>query len=105
MMKPQVFRGQESSPRFHYYRRADGNLEEGALKTHLALGLTISLCQGIRVPGLGNPEKKGTSVVPLQVRQGVNSPTGIILKIHTYGRNDNIENHTINYVANIDERQ
>ena len=105
MMKPQVFQGQESSPRLHYCRRADGNLEEGALKTHLALGSTISLCQGIGVTGLGNPEKKGTSIVPLQVRQEVNSPAGIILKIYTYGRKDNIENRTVDDVANIDEYQ
>ena len=81
-MKPQVFQGQESSPRLHYCRQADGNLEEGASKTRLVPGSTLSLCQGIGVPRLGNPKKKGTSVVPLQVHQGVNSPTRIILKIY-----------------------
>ena len=54
---------------------------------------------------MGIPEKKGTSVVPLQICQGVNSPARIIVKIHTYRRKDNIENHTVNYIANTDEHQ
>ena len=80
----QIFQGQEPSSRFHYYHRADGNLEESALKTHITLDSTISFLPRHGVPRPGISEEKGTSVVPLQICQGVIPPHESLEKyIHT----------------------